>query len=416
MKKFLLIFVVTAVSACCAVKEGKSDREIWIDALQKIADPLLENMSKDSLKANMPVESTNKDLATRAKVTHLEALGRLVTGIAPWLELGPDETEEGQLREKYIQMTLASISNAVNPESADYLNFTQHQQPLVDAAFLAHGLLRAPQQLWGRLDQVTKDRLIKEFKSTRVIKPHENNWLLFTAMVECALKVFDGDWEYESVKYAIDKHLGWYKGDSWYGDGEYFHLDYYNSFVIHPMLTQVLEVVADCDPQASQMRNVQMARYARYAQQQEMLIAPDGTFPPIGRSLAYRCGAFHALSDVAYRHLLPQQVEPSQVRCALTSVIDRQLAMEGTFDENGWLTLGFAGHQPSITETYISTGSLYLCAVAFIALGLPEDDPFWADAPKDWTQKKVWSGVDVPRDKALKESNNFVFPDYFQKK
>lgn len=403
MKKLFLLLLTVLVS-CCTLKEEKTDREIWIEALQKIADPLLENMSKDSLKAKMPVESTSKDLATRAKVTHLEALGRLVTGIAPWLELGPDETEEGQLREKYIKMTLASISNAVNPEASDYLNFTEHQQPLVDAAFLAHGLLRAPTQLWGRLDQVTQERLIKEFKASRVIKPYETNWLLFSAMVECALKVFDGEWEYEPVKYAIDRHMEWYKGDSWYGDGIYFHLDYYNSFVIHPMLAQVLEIASEYCPEAVPLKDKEMMRYARYAQQQEMLIAQDGTFPPIGRSLVYRFGAFHALSDVAYRHLLPKKVSPSQVRCALTSIIERQLAAEGTFDEDGWLTLGFAGHQPSMAESYISTGSLYLCSAVFVALGLPEDDPFWADPPQDWTQKKVWNGVDIPRDIALKDN------------
>lgn len=34
----------------------------------------------------------------------------------------------------------------------------------------------------------------------------------------------------------------WYKGDGWYGDGPDFHFDYYNSFVIQPMIIQVLDV------------------------------------------------------------------------------------------------------------------------------------------------------------------------------
>ena len=32
----------------------------------------------------------------------------------------------------------------------------------------------------------------------------------------------------------------WYKGDGVYGDGPPFHWDYYNSFVIQPMLLNIL--------------------------------------------------------------------------------------------------------------------------------------------------------------------------------
>ena len=45
------------------------------------------------------------------------------------------------------------------------------------------------------------------------------------------------------VDYALRQHDQWYKGDGAYGDGPTFHWDYYNSFVIHPMLLDVLDVV-----------------------------------------------------------------------------------------------------------------------------------------------------------------------------
>lgn len=80
-----------------------------------------------------------------------------------------------------------------------------------------------------------------------------------------------------------------------------------------------------------------------------------------------------------------------------------RISIPGTFDKNGWLQIGFAGHQPSIGERYINTGSLYLCSAVFVALGLPADSEFWAAPAQDWTQRKVWKGVDVPCDKALKE-------------
>ena len=70
----------------------------------------------------------------------------------------------------------------------------------------------------------------------------------------------------------------------------------------------------------------------------------------------------------------------------------------GTFDSAGWLTIGFAGHQPRLGERYISTGSLYLCAVGLLPLGLPTDDPFWTSPPADWTAKKIWSGQNINAD------------------
>jgi len=96
----------------------------------------LNSLSKEMLHKNMPVECSPEDSESRKEVTHLEAFGRLVAGISPWLELGKDSTNEGLLREKYLELTRKCLSVAVNPASADFMNFTKGSQPLVDAAFL----------------------------------------------------------------------------------------------------------------------------------------------------------------------------------------------------------------------------------------------------------------------------------------
>jgi hypothetical protein len=94
--------------------------------------------------------------------------------------------------------------------------------------------------------------------------------------------------------------------------------------------------------------------------------------------------------------------EPAAVRGALTAVIRRTMAAPGTFDKDGWLQVGAVGHQPSIRESYISTGSLYLCLTGLQHLGLPADDPFWTAPAKPWTQKRIWAGEDVKADHSLK--------------
>lgn len=379
---------------------GIQDRSYWVEMLTKIADPVLINLSNNTLKANMPYES----LGNRHRFSHLEAVGRLVCGIAPWLELGPDNTPEGRLREKYILLTLKGLSNAVNPQSPDYLVFGEPYQPLVDAAFLAQGLLRAPNQLWNRLSSESKEQMITEFKRSRNIKPWNNNWLLFASMVEAALLEFTGECDQERLTYGVNMFRDeWYKGDAMYGDGADFHMDYYNSFVIHPMLTDVLLVMKKHNLDSSDFATTQLNRHARYAEILERFISPEGTFPAVGRSIVYRFGAFHALSQAALMQILPKSIAPSQVRCALTAVLQAQLKSPANFDENGWLRVGFTGEQLDMSESYINTGSVYLCSVGLLPLGLPASDPFWADSFTPWTNLKAWSGQPVKADKALKK-------------
>ena len=345
----------------------------------------------------MPVECVEGALEGRKQVTYLEAFGRLLAGMAPWLELGGNETAEGKLRKKYINLALKGIQNATDPSAADYMNFNKGGQPLVDAAFLAQALLRAPTQLWEPLDKQTRANVIRELKSSRVIRPYTSNWLLFSAMVEAALLKFDGKADQMRIDYAVKQHMQWYKGDGVYGDGENFHWDYYNSFVIQPMLIEILKTTAnEKDLYAEVLKRAQ-----RYAAVQERLISPEGTYPPIGRSLAYRFGAFQSLSQIALLKMLPPEIKPQQVRAALYQVIKKQVEAPGTFNEKGWLQIGFYGHQPSIGESYISTGSLYLCSQAFLILGLKPTDEFWQGPDAEWTQRKIWNGKAIPIDHSI---------------
>jgi hypothetical protein len=375
---------------------GQVSRTYWVQVLTHIADPVLIALSQNKLKATMPVVPVD-----RKAVSHLEAVGRLLSGMAPWLELGPDDSPEGRARARYIDLAAKSIANAVDPGAPDFLNFSHGQQPLVDAAFLAHALLRAPRQLWGNLNEPQRTNLVAALKSTRGIKPGENNWLLFSAMIEAGLWQLTGSCEIEPIRYAVTKHLEWYKGDGVYGDGPRFHWDYYNSYVIQPMLLDVLRVCREKGDPLGTNYGVVLERARRYAAVQERLISPEGTFPVIGRSSAYRFGAFQLLAQVALLHQLPPSSRPAAVRCALTAVIRNMIEAPGTFDQNGWLRIGAVGFQPSIGEGYISTGSLYLCATGLLALGLPANDPFWTDPDAPWTQKAIWARQDVPADHAI---------------
>ena len=220
-------------------------------------------------------------------------------------------------------------------------------------------------------------------------------------MTETALGVMGEDWDHMRVDFALKQHEQWYLGDGMYGDGVDYHADYYNSFVIQPMLVDIIEHVQVHYEDWGKMRENILKRAQRYAAVQERSISPEGTFPAIGRSLAYRFGAFQSLAQTSLRRELPAGVSPAQVRGALTAVIRRLSEAPGTFDEAGWLRIGLCGHQPELGEPYISTGSLYLCSAVFLPLGLAADDEFWQGADAPWTSQQVWSGQTIAIDKAL---------------
>ena len=401
-KIIALLFVLCNATAALA---QKADRAYWVQTMERIARPVWENLSNATLDANMPFESTSRD-STRRVASRLEAVGRTLCGMAPWLELGEDTTSEGRLRGEFITMVTKGLREAVNPASPDYLTFGRGiSQSLVDAAFLAEGLLRAPRQVWKRLDSQTQARLTAELKRTRTVKPNETNWLLFASTVEAALLEFTGQCDTARLRYGVNRFLndGWYKGAGWFGDGAEFHFDYYNSLVIHPMLTDVLGVMLRhglCD-QATYHR--QTRRLARQAAILERLISPEGTYPVVGRSITYRFGVFHALAQAALTGALPAKLV-SQTGPALTAVIKRQAEAPGTFDADGWLRVGFAGSQPRMGEKYINTGSEYMCMAVFLPLGLPADNAFWSGPHRKWSSLRAWQGEDIGADHALRDS------------
>jgi hypothetical protein len=380
------------VSTSSPLEAAKSeDRSYWLAVMERIATPVLKNLARRKLKKTMPVEASNP--ADRVRYTHLEAFGRTLAGIAPWLAAQGLDRFETERQEDFLRLAQVSLDAATDPSSPDFMNFHEGNQPLVDTAFLAQGIIRAPSVLWESLDVRIRMQLINAMKSSRSIPtPTSNNWVMFAAIIEAVLHIMGEKTIEERLEGCVRRMLGWYKGDGVFGDGQFLHFDYYNSFVIHPMLLDVLAVLERRDKQFESVYRTELERARRYAEIQERLIAPDGSFPSLGRSTTYRFGALQALAQMALMRELPEQLKPSQVRSAITAVIHKMVEAPHTFDESGWLRIGFCGHQPSLAEDYISTGSLYLCTAALLPLGLPPDDPFWSTPPTRWSSQRIWSG------------------------
>jgi len=175
-------------------------------------------------------------------------------------------------------------------------------------------------------------------------------------------------------------------------------LDYYNSYVIHPMLLDVLEAMEAKGINVPIKSELALRRMQRFNVLLERLISPEGTFPAIGRSATYRMGAFQTLALAAWKYGVPATLTNGQVRNGLTTVMKNMFAVKGNFGKEGFLQLGFVGHQPDLADYYTNNGSLYMTALVFLPLGLPADHPFWTETASDWTQRKAWSSKPFSKD------------------
>ena len=77
----------------------------WESYATRLSEPVLRSLAAGNLRSRMPVEQAPS--ADRRGVTHLEAFGRLLAGIAPMLESG--------LAPAYPQLVLQGLDRAVDP-------------------------------------------------------------------------------------------------------------------------------------------------------------------------------------------------------------------------------------------------------------------------------------------------------------
>ena len=410
MNRYVVVLLALCLMLPIAAKKPKqtvqkSDREYWCEQAYKMAQPVLEPMSKGELQATMLTEFSPSFDNRNRKVVYMETFGRLMAGIAPWLAMADDDTAEGQQRRQLREWALQAYKHAVDPESPDYLCWGVAGQNLVDAAYIAESFVRAYDVLWLPLDDVTKQRYIKEFQNLRRIDPPYTNWLLFSSVIESFIAKANNrqGWDEYRVNSACRKMEEWYVGDGWYADGQdSFAFDYYSSYVFHAMYLETLQNMMDAKVNSRLDYKKYYDRALKRAQKfsiiLERFISPEGTFPVVGRSTPYRLAALQPLALLAWYGKLPQDLTNGQVRVALTQVMHRMFDHQQNYNEAGYLTIGFCGHQPETADWYTNNGSLYMTSLCFMPLGLAADHPFWSSKAEPWTQVKAWGGQPFPKD------------------
>lgn len=117
----------------------ETSRAFWLKEMDRMARPVMRSLAHDSLKINMPqitsIAVDNKE--HRIQVQYVEVLGRVLSGISPWLALNDGSEEEQVLRKQYRNWTIQALKNALDSNANDFMRFDLGGQQLVDASFIS---------------------------------------------------------------------------------------------------------------------------------------------------------------------------------------------------------------------------------------------------------------------------------------
>lgn len=343
-------------------------RSYWKSIFAKIVNPVIEGFKKEGFKKyflehteHSPIiDNRNKDWA------FMELFARTLVSITPI--------------EEYFDDAVMMVNNAFNPEHSNYIIWIKGSdrknahQSMVEAAYLCQSFLICP-KLFSSIN--CQKEVLSTLKKIVILEPCKNNWILFETLISIFLKK-NGIITKKTgkIKLHLDTFEKWYRGDSWYSDGDTFAMNYYNSIVIYPMLYQILGGTKEIKK-----------RMIIHADFLERLITKDGEYPVFGRSSPYRLAAFNTLALAAYLGFVDNL---GQIKNGLTKIIKKLFDGNQNFTPEGFLQLGINGSQKEYANCYTNTGSLYITCIPFMLLGLPEDSDFWKAELQKNTQEKIF--------------------------
>lgn len=255
------------------------------------------------------------------------------------------------------------------------------QQPIVEAANLAFGLALCREQVWDRLDEQTRERLADWLAHHATLRAWDNNWLLFTAIIEAFLVSVGVDVPGGHMDEDVERVESWYLSDGWYNDGPLSgtrNIDHYNSWVIHPFLWQWYRLRGDAaDPERRARMHTRLGEFAgNYAR----TLAPDGAPLHQGRSLTYRTAVVAGLWTAALAGVSPLSPARTRRLCTATRRHFEAFGVTGAQPPSlGWR----AGHFEPSLQVYSGPGSPYFAGIGFLGLAAGPEHPLWAAGPDE---------------------------------
>lgn len=348
------------------------NRQGWIDAATYLLDgafTYIRNID-DPMYFPKQFDKTYPNNPGQIPTAKLEGFCRTLFLAAPLLKENPELTLNGIKVADYYRHQLL---NLINPESPSYIRPLAKNggpgQNLVEFGALAISLTTAKNVLWDPLTQQQKDQLAATMLSYGNGPTINSNWMFFNVFVISFFKEQGyevNDWRMED---CLKKLLSLYRGEGWYNDSPAY--DYYSMWAFQMYGPIWAQTYGHFYPEyAAQFMQNQADLIDNYP----YMFNAEGKMNMWGRSIPYRFGAVVPLALLGYQ--TDKDINYGWMRRIASSTLLQFLQHPGLLEDNV-PTLGFYGPFEPAVQIYSCRGSVYWCGKAFLALLLPEDNPFW---------------------------------------
>lgn len=312
----------------------------------------------------------------------IEGFRRTMCVAGPMMHVEPGVSIKGIGLANYYRSHLVRLLRPGNEEGVplpDELDGRIYQFTC-ELGGLCQILLQYPDQFWPMLTDAERESTAEMLYAWGHYPTYVHNWRWFNIMILTFLKVRGYDVDDDLLQTHLDFICSFHAGDGWYHDG---HIDYYSAYVFH-MYPIIWNRVYGREHEPERAALFEQ-RFAAFMRHYPRLFGRDGQMLMWGRSTIYRSATVSVfpLASLAQERV----IDPGWARHITSSTLLQFVSRED-FWMDGIPSLGFYRHWETLVQNYSSSGSPLWMFLPFIALSLPEDDPFWTAPENDgpWSE------------------------------
>lgn len=278
------------------------------------------------------------------------------------------------------------IVNLLDPKHASYIKPQERgagpNQILVEFGALSVSMFYAPEVLFDPLSKGQKDKLAATMISYGDGKTVGSNWKFFNIFVLSFFKSKGYEVNEKLLVEYLDKSLAHYRSHGWYNDAPAY--DYYSMWAFQmygPVWAEYFGKKYYPEYAEKFMNNFKDVK-SNYP----YLFSRDGKMVMWGRSMSYRIGSIAPFPLMGYEN--DPTINYGWMR-RISSAVLLQFLQHPDFLQDNVPTLGFYGAFEPTVQPYSCRGSAYWMGKAFVALMIPEDNPFWTATENEgaWTRE-----------------------------
>lgn len=348
-------------------------KQHWKDAAMYLLDGAFSYVHSLDDPMKFPKQQGKSYPANEGQVPteKLEGLCRTLFVASPLLKENPELLIHNIKVADYYRYQIAKLTD---PASASYIEPRSKNggpsQKLVEFGALAVSMLTNPEVLWKPLPQEQKDQLAKTMLSYGDGPTVDSNWKFFNVFVLSFFKEQGYQVNEKLLVEYLEKSLKHYRGNGWYNDSPAY--DYYSmwAFQMYGMIWSEYfgkkhypEIAARFEQNFSDLKN----NYPN-------LFSKNGEMIMWGRSISYRTGAIIPFPLMGFQN--DPNTNYGWMRRISSGVI-KQFFTHPDFMKDKVPTLGFYGAFEPAVQVYSCRGSVYWMGKAFLALLVPDNNPFW---------------------------------------